>query len=294
MASLIQDPRGYRRPMRKAVINEFVASLAGSTPTITAKDFRFPLNRAIAARLAAAINSLDKSDKAFVNGGLQNYVLSPGQTLKGYIDGVVSLKTATFDAAAAIVTGTGATFSAMAGESMSVQIGAGSVQVITFGTEASQALAIAKINSLLVGAVASAVDANNVRLTSTQQGTGARIRTSSVAVGITSKLGIPNNADQAGTGDVANIAAVTGAEAATVIGTDWGAGVSVSVVDNHVRITSASYGASSAIEILAATTATGLGFPVGITGKQLGSISQRQLHDPWSKKAIERLKAVII
>jgi len=61
MANLLDDPRGFHRPMSRAVIDKLVSALTGSTPTVVAKDFRFPLNRESADKIAAAINSVDTS-----------------------------------------------------------------------------------------------------------------------------------------------------------------------------------------------------------------------------------------
>ncbi len=85
----------------------------------------------------------------------------------------------------------GGTFAAMAGEVMIVKVGANGLnQTITFGTEASQALAITLINEQLDLATASALDGDNVYLTDDNTGYDSRIQVVSCAAGITTKLGI--------------------------------------------------------------------------------------------------------
>lgn len=82
------------------------------------------------------------------------------------------------------------TFAAMAGESMTVQIDGGLPQTITFGTEASIALAVALINTQLKDGLAVAQGAQNVDIYSDKSGAGSSVVISSVAAGITTKLGI--------------------------------------------------------------------------------------------------------
>src|SRR5690606_35916633 len=94
------------------------------------------------------------------------------------------------------------------------------VQTITFGTEASIALAVALINSQLRGGYAVAQGAQDVDILSDVRGTSSRVRTFNVAAGITTKLGIQDDGDESGTGDCANIEAVTAAEVKTVVEAD--------------------------------------------------------------------------
>jgi len=145
-------------------------------------------------------------------------------------------ETVTFDAVAATVTGAAGAFSALAGETFKVQFESGAVQTITMGTEATIALAISTINAQLIGGYCAAVDANNVKILSDKKGTGSRVRTSTVAAGITTKLGIANNADQAGTGDCADNSVVTAAEAKTVIEADT-TGLTVTIEENKLVLT---------------------------------------------------------
>ena len=146
--------------------------------------------------------------------------LDPGMTLIATAD-TGGGGTATWDAGAAVAPGGGGTFAAMANETMEVKVGPDTApwQLITLGVEAAIGDAITTINAQLTGALAS-LNVDQVDLTTDQKGTGARIRTRNVAAGITTKLGIANNDDHAGTGDVDNIAAVSFAEFKLRIETD--------------------------------------------------------------------------
>lgn len=170
-------------------------------------------------------------------------------------------ETCTFTAVAAKVDGAGGSFAALAGETFEVRFEDGPVQVITMGTEATIALAVAAINAQLVGGFCSAIDANNIRITSDKKGTGSRVRTSNVAAGIDTKLGLATDEDEIGTGNVADIDAVTVAEIKTVVelGTT---GLTVNDVGGKVQLTAATSIAVSATSTaetkvgLATTTAT--------------------------------------
>ncbi|MCG8435655.1 MAG: hypothetical protein MJA83_16650 [Gammaproteobacteria bacterium] len=178
------------------------------------------------------------------------------------------LETATFNASSAVVTGAGATFATMAGETMEVTVGNGPLQFVTFGTEASQAAAIQLLNDQLNGVYAEAVDVNNVRLVSNAQGTGARLRTSNVAAGITAKIGLPDAADQSGAGDVADINAVTPAEVKTVVEADI-TGLTVNIIGSKVQ-----FSASTSIDIWSSLSTLGtiLGLSVYIANVGTGNL----------------------
>jgi hypothetical protein len=159
----------------------------------------------------------------------------------------------TLTANPAVVLGAGGAFAAMAAETMKVQVGTGPLQTVTFGTEGTIALAITLMNNQLFDCHAEAVDANNVKIVSDQKGTGARVRTSSVAVGITTKLGIANNADQSGTGDVANLGSVTSTEWATKLaGITNGAATADGA---KLKLTSTTTGLTGSAWVKAASTA---------------------------------------
>jgi hypothetical protein len=185
--------------------------------------------------------------------------LEPGDTVVVDIDGGGNA-TATFDAAASTLAGSAGSFATMASETMEVAVQENGVygewQLITFGTEGTQQAAVDLINAQLSGADA-VINGANVDLVTEAKGTGARIKTQNVAAGITTKLGIQDATEAtAGTGDVADINAVTFAEAKAVIEAD----VSDSLCEldgGKLRITSNSSneGASSSVQVDASSTA---------------------------------------
>ncbi len=156
--------------------------------------------------------------------------------------------------AAAVVTGAAGSFASLAAETMQVQFESGPVQTITFGTEASIDLAVSKLNAQITfGGRAEKVDANNVRIVSDVRGSGSRVRTFNVAAGITTKIGIANNADASGSGDFADLGAVTAAEIATLCAAITNG--TVTAVDGKVRAKSATTGTGSTAKVNAASTA---------------------------------------
>ena len=168
--------------------------------------------------------------------------------------------TATFTATKAVVTGAGGAFAAMNNETMGVQVEGGGVQTVTFGTEATIDAAIVTMNAQLAGCSAQKVDANNVKIVSDMAGSDSRIRTSSVAAGIVTKLGIPNNADSdtgaphtAGAGNVADIANVTIAEAVSIIDAAL-VDITATAVGNQVKLERDVAGLTKTLQVQASST----------------------------------------
>lgn len=212
----------------------------------------------VAVNIGATAGTVDSTNNA-------PYNLEPDQTLLAKTDGGGEL-TATFTATKATLTGTGGAWATMASETMEVQVDTGDIQTVTFGTEATQALAIQLMNDQLTGCHVEAVDANNVKIIGDTRGLDSRIRTTNVAAGITTKLGLANDADESGTGNVGNIDAVTHAYAKTVIEAAMAAltYTPVSGSGTVATLTSNTTGASSSIEVTGGTARTIFGFPTGV------------------------------
>lgn len=198
-------------------------------------------------------SSIAPSAKATVLGTVPFPIsLDPADEFTVDVDGG-GAATAVFDAAAATLPGAAGTFAAMASETMEVRFAVGGVfgdwQTITFGTEATQQLAVDLINAQMVGGYA-VINGANVDIISDGKGTGATVQTQNVAAGITTKLGIPDAGDEDGTGDVSNIEAVTFAEVKTVVEADVADVVCVLDETGGLRInnTSAEVGADSTLE----------------------------------------------
>lgn len=93
-----------------------------------------------------------------------------------------------------------------------------------------------------------------VTITSTRKGTSSGVNVTGGTANAGGKLNFTTG-NVAGTGNVANIAAVTAAEAVSIIGTAVGGTASVTNVASAVRITSATTGASSSVQVISTSTA---------------------------------------
>lgn len=186
------------------------------------------------------------------------FALTPGDTLVIDVDGGGDA-TATFDAAQATITAANTeTFALSDGMTLTVIIDGGSVQTVTFNTAefvaigaATAAEVIAVINAELSGANATEAGGAPI-ITSDLIGTGSGVE---VTGGTGNAILGFSTTPVAGTGDVADISAVTIAEIKTVVEADV-AGLTVSDESNQVRITSAGTpGPTSSIAVNASSTA---------------------------------------
>lgn len=186
------------------------------------------------------------------------FVFTAGGTLVIDPDGVGD-ETATFDAAAASQTGSNVeTFVLSDGLTLTFGINGGGVQTVIFNT--GEFVAIGAATALEVAAVINAeatgmfadTSAGAVRITTDRQGTGATIDT----FGGTAAALLGFAGSEVGTGDVADISAVTVAEIKTVVEADvvGGSGVTVSDVSGAVQITSNTTGVGSSIAVDATST----------------------------------------
>lgn len=102
-----------------------------------------------------------------------------------------------------------------------------------------------------MGAVAT-VTGGAVRITTTRRGTGANIHISNTSTATALAYATTNIA---GTGNVSNIDIVTAAEAQTIIAAAVGVAANVTIEGGAVRITSATTGPSSSVQVNASSTA---------------------------------------
>lgn len=82
---------------------------------------------------------------------------------------------------------------------MDIQLETGGWVTVTFVAEATIALAVAAINTAM-GVTCAVANGTQVELHSVVPGSASRVRTQNVLVGVTTKLGIPNNGDVVGGG----------------------------------------------------------------------------------------------
>ncbi len=210
----------------------------------------------------------------------ESYALTPGATLIFNVDGGAD-DTATFDAAAASRESAAENFALANGNTLLVAIDGGSVQTITFATAnfvsigaATAEEVAAVINGVLVGGRATVTSGGTkVTISSDRKGTSSGVNvsggTGNAALGFTT-------GNTPGTGDVANIEAVTVAEAKAVIEADV-AGVTVTNVGGKARVTSNTVGGASSVLVTAASTADTLfGFDnashVGLSGSAVDTL----------------------
>jgi len=212
---------------------------------------------------ASTINLGDMGDQAssgaIVSSGAAPFNMEPADTLIIDVDAGGNV-TATFDAAAALIecaTAETYDFSAGGSETLTVKIDGGAVQTISFPDSdfAAPAAATAEevaqsINAQIVGAFATVTTAGTkVTITSDKRGTGSGVE---VTGGSANALLSFSTAPVTGSGDVADIDAVTAAEIKTVVEADV-AGLTVSGTTT-ITITSDTSGASSSIKVDATST----------------------------------------
>lgn len=144
--------------------------------------------------------------------------LEPAATLLVKVDGTGAL-TATFDAAAATKAGSGATYASMNGKTLVIQMNSdGDDQTVTFTAGATDAATTAaQINAQLRGGRA-VVNTTQVDLVSDIRGTSSKVEVKAGSTGTVETGQAVGSAT--GTGDVANIDAVTHAEAKALIEND--------------------------------------------------------------------------
>jgi phage tail sheath protein FI len=174
--------------------------------------------------------------------------------------------TATFDAAAASVTDT-TTYPVTGGTStLKLKIDRGEEQTITFdGTETSNDDIAATVNDQLLGGSA-VVTGGQVVISSDTEGTGSYVEITELPAG--NPALVFSTSEVQGTGDVADIKAVTYAEVKTVLEADLTGGSGVTVSQNsqsYPVITSGTTGASSELDIQSGDAVTKLGFTVSTT-----------------------------
>lgn len=235
----------------------------GDTSTKTSAAAEVTLNTAAASATAA-----------YVEGNVGPYELADGDTIAWKGD-QGSTQTATFNGAAVTIPSDTGPFVLANGQTLTFKVNQGSLKTKTFNTgefsniaAATAAEVRASLNAFFaanqLGAVAE-VNADAVEVSTVRAGTGAYLE----FVGGTalSALGFTTGEIQ-GTGNVADIAAVTAAEVETVIDAAITSG-EASVVAGKPRISSLTTGLSSYAQVLSSSTAEAkIGFP---TAEQQGS-----------------------
>jgi len=218
-----------------------------------------PLTKASAAATLNLLTAVLGATSGTVLGtNAAPFDLEPGDDLDIAIDAGGPV-TATFTATPASVTGTTTeTFVLADGFTLTWLLDSGLARSVTFLTAefaaigAATALEVAAVVNSKAAGISADVNAGALRITSDLRGTdsdlGTFAGTSATVLGI-------NTESDTGTGNVADIDAVTAAEAITVIGTAVGGAGSVTQESGAIRITSATTGGSSDVLVQASSTA---------------------------------------
>lgn len=196
-----------------------------------------------------------------LSSNVEPFNLAPGDTLVIDTDAITPTA-ATFNATAAARESGAGTYNISNGQQLTVKIDRGAVQTLTFATgEAAvmtawtpQELSNA-INAKITGAKASVTSGGTkVTITSDRLGTGSYVE---VTGGTANAAAAFSTVEEAGTGNVSNIDAVTAAEVKTVAEAAV-AGILVSNVGGAVKIGRVATGASATVQVDASSTADGI------------------------------------
>lgn len=213
------------------------------------------------------------------------FALTPGDTLVVDRD-VAGTATATIAATRASVTGDTGTYALVNGQQLTVKIDGGAVQTITFSTAsfvsigaATAAEVVAVINAALQGGYAD-LNTGAPRINSDTRGTGSHVEVT--GGNANAELAFATTV-QNGTGNVADVSAVTVAEIKTIVEAAV-SGVTVSNAGGAVRITSNTTGAASKVQVTAPSTADDeLGFDnaahMGGTGAAVDTLTVDAKYD---------------
>ncbi len=221
--------------------------------------------RLICTRVDTSIGAVSFSRQAFVVGAAAfAYNLEPAQVLS--LDIGAGPVSTTFTAAAAQLTGTAGVFPTtfVGGETLTVGYDDVPDFTVTFlAADQTRAQCITRINAY-AGFTFASDTGSAIRFTSRQRGTGAQSRVISASAGsVLTALGLSAGTTAVGTGNVANIDAVTFNEVKIAVELAV-AGVKVELDDQgRPRASKTFVATGDYIQVGTATTATALGFVIG-------------------------------
>ena len=238
-------------------------STPGDPTTTTSSPAEVTLNTSVAAASAA-----------FVEGATGPYELADGDTID-WKGNQGSTETATFNGAAAVISSDAGPFVLANGQTIVMKVNQVTLPTKTFNTaefvsiaEATAAEVRASLNAFLAANAAGAyveLDGAAFDVITAREGTGAYLEFVSGSALV--PLGLATGEVQ-GTGNVADLSAVTATEVVTIIGTAITVG-NAAVVASKPRITSPTTGLSSYAQVLGSSTAAvKIGFP---TAEQQGA-----------------------
>lgn len=223
--------------------------------------------RAVSATAATASRQLTTPGAATAgslssNTGVFPVILAAGDTFTGKVDGGAAVPV-TITATSAQLTGVGGTFLAGgAGDSIGITVSnvlGGATQTVDLSAvTAGVANYEAALNAGLVG-VSCVVNGGQLRLVSDQKGTGAVVTIVSTGGAAAAKTGFTTTTSASGTGSVANIAAVTAAELASIFNANFTGSTTTVNVNGSITWTSNTTGALSSVQFTAGTGVAKIG-----------------------------------
>ena len=239
---------------------------------LNAKKFR----RLICVRVDTSIGKVSLTRQAYITGAAAfAYNMEPNQILS--LDTGAGNTNTTFTATAAVLTSGAGTYPStfVGGEQLVLGVDGGANFTVTFlAADQSKAQIISRINQYAGFTFASDGGTTLIVLTSLQRGNGAAVRVVSATAGVLTALGLAAGTT-IGTGNVSNIDAVSFTEIKTAVE----AAVTDSLVQQdaagQIRISKEFAAVGDYISVGPATTATSLGFTVGLQGTNDGLANVR-------------------
>jgi hypothetical protein len=230
--------------------------------------------------------------------GVETFSFNPGDTISIGVDGG-GAAVATFDATAGFRTsGNSETYALVDSQDILVSVDGAGAQTITFLTAEFAAIGTATaqevvnvINAKITGASASVAAGPAVTITSDTKGTGSSIEITGGTAA--AAFAFPAGAGS-GTGDVADISAVTGAEVESVIEADI-AGLDVIVTGGgQIRIDSLTTGPTSSLQVAAGAIQIELGLVTAtVTGTSGAPVATLQIDGRYDGSRGNDLQIVI-
>lgn len=180
------------------------------------KAYKMRARRILISRVDTSVGSVSFDPLAAIGGGVGPWPVATGDTL-GVTSNIGTGSSTAIAATLATVAGSGAAFGTIvSGETFGVRIDNGPQVNVQFGgADTTQAAVIARINSTL-GYTAAVANGAQVDMVSLQRGTGAKVQLIQVTSGLLTKLGWVAGS-VAGTGNVANLNAVTVDEIVSIV-----------------------------------------------------------------------------
>jgi hypothetical protein len=225
-----------------------------SVRTVHYTDNTDPSTKTSAMASVALPTAAGSTYGSVTSGNTETFALDPGDTLDLSVDGGAT-ETATFDATAASRSGSGGSYPTgfTGGETLLVKIDGGAEQTVTFaGTDSDLVDVIDACNVQLTGCYAD-YNGGELRITSDTQGSGSGVEVTGGTGAGTLGMSVGSTS---GTGDVADISAVTAAEVKSVVETDTTATVTVES-SGAFSIKTPTIGSGGSIQVEATSTADG-------------------------------------